>query len=150
MKNLQITSRIVCEDIRQEKTNKYILVGVISGDILVQELPGMIALSIYLEGVARESGSVRIRVSGPGEGQGVMGASFKLQDGNRVTLTFPTVGLALECEGTLKLEISEGDDEDWEPLVEKKVIKTEGLWTLAPIVSPPPSGQSPSDAQESS
>lgn len=46
---MKILSAIACEDIRQEKNNKHILIGVFGPDISVSEMPGTIVLRYFVQ-----------------------------------------------------------------------------------------------------
>jgi hypothetical protein len=147
--NLKVRNVVLCEDVRQEKSNKYILIGVFAGDINVSELPARLPLSLYFDGyvTAAGQGNIAIRVSGPGDGSAVINAKYASSDAGPVALSTPRMDVNMECEGIFKVEFSE-DNTNWKTMVEKKVRVESDLWTLAPILKPQPPAQSPTDAPE--
>jgi len=138
--HFNIINRIVCEEIRQEKSNKFILLGVFSGDILVEKFPADVPLSLFLEGKvdSQDEGVLHIRFSGPGDGSALMSVHYKPHESGLVALPTPRFTVTMEKPGTFKVELSE-DQKTWETVVEKEVILGHDLWALAPIVMQPPS-----------
>lgn len=151
MTEITIEAAILCEDIRQEKSNKFILIGVYVGDIYVTTLPAPAPIAIFISGEPTEdSGELWLRLSGPGEGKAKMKMAYKRSpESTNISIASPALEVLLEKEGTLVIERS-FDDENWAVLLERKVIQREGLWTLTPIASQPLSEQSQSDAPETS
>jgi hypothetical protein len=49
MSNFEVAGAIVCEDIRQEVTQKFILIGAFGGEINVVALPSVVVLALFLE-----------------------------------------------------------------------------------------------------
>jgi hypothetical protein len=151
MKNISIVSKILCEDIRQEKSNKHILIGVYGGNIVVPKTPANISLAVYIEAkmLKIKPSSVWLKFSGPGKGSGKIKLDY-IPGGGDENLIIPTpkVGVLLEKEGAFSIEISD-DDDTWEPLIEKTVIVNDGISTLNPTASQLPSEQSPPDAPAS-
>ena len=150
-KKFVLESRILCEDIRQEKSNKFILIGVYSGDILAKTFPAPTPLAIFVNGTPQQDdGEFWLRISGPGKGSGKVKLACKRASGStNVALATPGMELLLEKEGTLKIEWGE-DGENWNLLLERKVIQAEDLWALTTISPLPLSEQSPSAAPETS
>lgn len=142
---------ILCEDVRQEKSNKYILIGVYAGDILTESLPADLPLCIYIDGRIRTGGqhTLFLRLSGPGEGSGVIGVTLSSEEGGTVAVATPRIDVHMEHFGTFRVEVSD-DRETWVTLIEKQVSQESNLWTLSPIGKPPPSEQSRPDALGSS
>jgi hypothetical protein len=130
----EIRSRILCEEVRQEKNNKYILLGVFSGDIFVESLPADVPLALYFDGkvASKEMGDFYIRLSGPGEGKAIMSVKYKPSDeATNVAIVTPRVEVNLEKEGILKVETSD-DQEHWTLQLERTVKIGKDLWTLVP------------------
>ena len=150
MTGFKVESAILCEDIRQEKSNKFILIGVYSGPILVSQFPMSISLAVFVIGTPEEQeGLVTLRFSGPGEDTALLKMGYRRSDDNTfAALSTPVLQIALQQEGTLLIEIS-ADGESWEPLLSRDVSQADGLWSLTPIVSGQPSEQSPNDAPAS-
>ena len=147
-----IENAILCDEVRQEKSNKFILIGVYAGDIVVASLPAPVPISIYLDGITEgNEGSVWLRLTIPGGEKASMRLSFGgSPETDRLTLVTPALEIAMAQEGEFSVDISGDGEEPWHRLVSRKVIQAEGLWSLTPIVSQPPSEQSPPAAPESS
>jgi hypothetical protein len=150
---LAIKNAPLCEEIRQEKNNKFILLGVFSGDILVEKFPAHLGLSFYIEGTVTKVGqsSLWLRLSGPGEEDSALieAQISTTKPHEMATLALPRLDVHMRGEGTFSLSASE-DQKVWTPLIEKQVNQREGLWTLSSIEIVPPSEQSQPDAQEPS
>ena len=143
-RNIIIGNAVLCEDIRQERSNKFILIGVFSSDMLIEKLPCSVPLAFFLEAVVRKRGqtSLAIKLSGPGEGEFVLRAVLTTtRDNENVSMPLPRAEVLLECEGTFRLAVSE-DEANWTTVIEKKVTQQDGLWTLHPIALRQPSEQS--------
>ena len=135
LSGIVLGNRILCEDIRQEKSNKYILIGVYAGDILVNAIPANISLSFYLEFIGAKIGNnyLSLKISGPGEGQVIINLNYETEKNDTpITVVTPRMEVLLDCEGMIRVEIS-SDGEDWTSLIEKSVSQKDDLWTLAPI-----------------
>lgn len=145
--NLDLASAILCEDIRQEKSEKFFLIGVFSGDIFVANIPAELPLALYMPAVARTPGKseIQLRYSGPGKGKAIIIAEIASTAENEfVTIALPRLSVHLECEGTFKIDVS-ADGKRWKPIVRKKISLKEGLWRLAPSIAlQPPGERSPS------
>jgi hypothetical protein len=120
---IEINYSILCEDIRQELNNKFILLGVFSGDIKVSNIPAMIPLMFFVEMVISSIGShtLYLRLSGPGAHSAEITAAIQnLQVGGTSTLVGPKMEILFDQEGTFILEVSE-DQKTWHKLLSKKV-----------------------------
>src|SRR4051812_32332837 len=87
--NLRIRNAVLCEDVRQEKSNKFILIGVFPGDILVEDVPASVPLDVYIDAIALEPiGSIFLKLSGPGEGSAIIGINYhaSLEEGSTETV----------------------------------------------------------------
>ena len=150
--NIGIRNCILCEDIRQEKSEKFILAGVFSGDIYVEKMPANIPLAFFLLGNVRKPGETKLwlKLSGPGKGSAVIEASItSTVENEEATMVLPRMEILMESEGVFKLEAS-SNNKTWTTLSEKKVNQKTGLWSLNPTVVEQPSEQSQPDAPDSS
>lgn len=150
MKNATVNNCILCEEIRQEKNNKLILLGVYAKDILVSNIPATIPLAPYIEITIHkpEQTTISVRISGPGEGEAIMRVLFdtKKRD-DEVVILSPRFEVHIACEGMLNVDISD-DEKNWQPVLRRHVIQQDGLWSLNPPIVPQPlSEQSESDGQ---
>src|ERR1044071_3093409 len=68
----RIVNCVVCDEIRQEITNKFILIGVYVKDIVVPEFPTHTAISIWLQYRPDRIGDhdIFVRVNGPTDEEG--------------------------------------------------------------------------------
>ncbi len=112
----EILYAIVCEDIREEKTGKHMLVGVFSGDnIQVSHMPGNMAIACYMKVRILEAGTheLRVRIAGPGDQEAMLKArlDFPPEKGLAIIAT-PRVDLSVENDGTLRMDIS-SDEKTW-------------------------------------
>lgn len=150
--SFQVRNALLCEDVRQEKTEKFFLIGVFSGDIIISKVPARVAIALYMEGALERAGTtnIQIRFSGPGEGEGIVGAEFATStDGERVVIPIPRLELLFEEAGTFRVDISD-DDHTWVTVIEKKVVVTDRVLTPFAAETPQPSEQSPPDVPASS
>ena len=139
-----IRNCLLCDDIRQEKNNKLIILGVFSGDILIPKVPANISLAFFIDGFADVLGetSIWFKLSGPGEGHVIIEVSLDVtMAGQQIALSLPRADVTLECEGVLRFDAS-SDQKDWVNLMEKKVILSDEVWSLFPTVSERPFEQS--------
>lgn len=112
--NIDIVSLVVCDEIRKEDNGKAILIGVYSGDILVNELPIQIGISLW----------VHLNVSGPGEipfefrfvgiksAVSELSGNANIKGAGAAIISTPPIPVLLESEGELKIEMKYGDS-DW-------------------------------------
>jgi hypothetical protein len=130
----KISSRILCEEIRQEKSNKYVLLGVFAGDIFVEKFPATAPFAFYFEGHVEQAGDYPflVRVSGPGEGKAILSVRYTSHvDNGIVAIVTPRLEVTLESAGVFKIETSE-DEENWTTQIERSVKRGENLWSLVP------------------
>lgn len=60
--SVKVDYAILCDDIRQEKNGKLILIGIYSGDILLRDFPSNLLLSMLLHGKASADCSITIEI----------------------------------------------------------------------------------------
>jgi hypothetical protein len=132
--HFEIRSRILCEEVRQEKNNKYILLGVFGGDIFVDALPASVPFALYFDGkvASKEPGDFYIRMSGPGKGSAIMAVKYTPSvDNASVAIVTPRLEVTLDEVGILKIETSD-DEQNWVVQIERNVKIGENLWSLVP------------------
>lgn len=150
--SLSISTAIFCDDIRFEKSNKFILVGVTTGDLIVPRVPARVSVAVYLEAISRRSGEIKffIQYAGPGEGAGIINAQFNSgASDERIALPVLRSDVLMECEGAFRIAISE-DGDNWVTLFEKQIQVGDVSDAGISIEQPPPPEQSPSDAPQTS
>lgn len=121
---LKVTNAILCDDIRKEQgTNKAILIGVYSGDLVLPTIPADVQLAVYLELVAPAGAYVvEIKFSGPQKGHAIMKATLETARDGIGTIASPRVGINMAQEGVFRIDarVNEGR---WTNLISKRVIQ---------------------------
>jgi hypothetical protein len=137
--SIRIESVVFCDDVRKEITNKDVLIGVYSGDIVVSSLPCVINTAIWIEIVGDTVGPFELELRltltdkppAPITLQGIMnqagGASTALNG----------LQLHVEKESELGLEIQEGTN--WRSLRRKKILQGNVISPFPPLKSSLPS-----------
>lgn len=147
-----IKTVLFCEEVRQEKSNKYIILGVFNGLIIVNHLPATVPIALYLEYFPVPLGkfTIGLRISGPGKGSFEMAIEANVHDASRpLVLPTPRFEVTLECEGDLLVEVKfEGGEYQKAGSAGVKLDQTI-IRHPFPIVAEPRSEQSQSDAPES-
>lgn len=122
MKPFEVQAVVLCDDIRQEISGKYVLVGVYGADIVVPGFPTQLFLSWWMmispKIVGSLKGSVRILHSGGATlTQGEV--NFEVKDLQNFTSTLTGVPVQFQNEGQLQLQLNfEGK---WETIHELEV-----------------------------
>lgn len=134
--NIKITSAILCEEVRVEKNNKYMILGVYAADILVSDIPAQTPLCFYVEFKSpQQEGDMFFRFSGPGKGVAKLKVHYKksgVAGADSVAIAAPRMEVVLEQEGVFKLDWSE-DGKSWKSLLSRRVIKSPDAINLSPI-----------------
>ena len=116
---------VLCEDIRQEKNNKHILIGVYSGDLIFTSFPAEVRLTFYIEYLPAATGHYDI--------------NFRLRVGKKKILSFivkaevddplsigvlpiPIMMYNFKEETILLLEVSVNES-NWKQLITKKITQ---------------------------
>ncbi len=148
MSDLICRSVVLCDEVRQEKSEKYLLVGVYPGGVHFGKLPGQVNLSLFLSLFLPSTGEHELEIhveAGPNIHKLTMG--LVINDASECvgipTPPFP-IAVAEPTELIVKLKLDQS-----EPLeVARYPIKENpNAWTLFPTEPPPPSEQSESDVQ---
>lgn len=147
----KIRTFLFAEDIRQEKSNKYIVAGIFNSVVMVSDLPARIPVAFYMEFFPVPEGplDISIKISGPGEDSVVINVKAEIHDPSRpLVVPSPRLEIALECEGTLIVEIQFDDGEYQE--ADRVQIKRDPTIVpeFYPIAEMPPVEQSRSDDQQ--
>lgn len=147
---IDIRSRVLCQDIRQEKNGKLILIGVYPGDIMFANFPANNYFSFYIEadsiGVAK--GNLHVRVNVNNEEAVRMEIGLQVEPGGRIVIPSPPLHLKFPEAGVLEFEMSD-DEESWQTLI-KRDFHQGDIQELTAISSEPPSEQSERGAPDSS
>jgi hypothetical protein len=110
--SINIVHAIACDDIRQETTGKFILIGVYSGNLGLPFFPSQIALGFWMLARPSKEGDyhVQFRVEVPGETQGISGTMLvHVREKEDTALVMPPMPIPLESPGEIVLQYREGD-----------------------------------------
>lgn len=119
----QITSLVICEDIRREITNKDLIIGAYGGDIVVPSFPAWVSVSMWIElSIPRlKDSSLRLRVSLVGKPPLEIGATLSASD--TPTAVWPVVGLQLEVTEESILLVEQFTAGNWSIVKTKKILQ---------------------------
>lgn len=133
---MKIRSVILCDDIRQEKNNKHILIGVYGPSIRIAEIPGAIPLAYFVQ-IEASKYNVGDEVSFEVEVRAVYsdnrknnflkgGAKVTLIDDVIATLAIPILPAVFEDECEISLRIKE-KGKRWVSVISTKVVHDPSL-----------------------
>lgn len=139
----KVKTFLVAEDVRQEKTNKYMVVGIFSGLIKVKEIPAKIPLAFFMEFFPVPLGSLAIwlRMTLPGGGKAELHVLANVKDNTRpLVIPSPRIEANIEQEGELKIEVK-FDDGDYFPVESVQILHDPDLvpYPFTGLVEPSPS-----------
>ncbi|MCC0013847.1 MAG: hypothetical protein H6881_08220 [Rhodobiaceae bacterium] len=122
----KVESIILCEDVRKEITNKEILIGVYSGNIVVKSYPTMLRLNLWVELLPDSIGerSLHLKVDTP-SGNPPIEIDFKMDVNDQITpgaVTIPKLAMNIERDGEIVISFKENDGE-WAVVKRKKVMR---------------------------
>jgi hypothetical protein len=144
MSALQFSSVLVCDDIRKEVSNKDILIGVYSGDIVVPSFPVWLPISFWIEVSANEAGKseAQFRLTVVDHTPPIMlKAGLQVDKPGSTAIIIAGLQLLFEKEGDLILEVKP-DGGDWTVLKSKKIMQGElpaSASSFPTLTSRPPS-----------
>jgi hypothetical protein len=112
LSSINILHAIACDDIRQEVTGKYILIGVYSGKLAVQFFPASVVLGFFVLARPTNKGDydVELRIVGP-EGKEMTSGHMMVhvQDIGDTALAIPPTPIHLTSPCQIILQYREGD-----------------------------------------
>ena len=117
---------VLCDDIRQEQNSKYILVGVYNNSIIVAAFPTEIALSWWIQVLPEKVGKFAIDLQIVKDGAAILARGefgFDVTAPDWSIIALPRIGLQLQSEGKLKMQLKTKDTSDWET-VQEFTVKT--------------------------
>ncbi len=123
MSLVEIGAVIICDDVRKENTNKDILIGVYSGDIILPSFPSELALAIWIELIPKQIGEheLEFRLSLAGQQLATFMLKATVPKLGSSSTAIPGFRLGVAGETELLLEIREGHD--WRVLKRKKIVQ---------------------------
>lgn len=118
-----ITTIIVCDDVRKEITNKDILIGVYTGDIVVQDFPAWVRLSVWIEMLPSATGEhhMTFRVGMTDRTLSELMLRLQIREIASMGISLPNTAHLIEKETEFVVELKEGTE--WRSLKRKKIIK---------------------------
>jgi hypothetical protein len=127
---------IICDDVRHENNGKQILIGVYGSNIVVQSIPFMLNLSIWLEYNAPKRGEDHVHIRFLFESKPVSGVEIRINvlDPGLMTIATPQLPVHGASEGWLSVELS-SDGKKWGEIKRKRVQA--GSSPAAPPLSHP-------------
>lgn len=118
---------VLCDDIRPERdTNKHILIGVFSGDLVVPEFPATLAPALYVEYWAQRKGKFEFSISYSWQGKNIVPIRGRLEtlEEGVVVLVLPQAVMEVSEPTRLEVSMTVGTDAPI-ALVSKKVISVD-------------------------
>ena len=125
MNDFQINSVIFCEDIRREITQKDILIGVFSSDIIVHALPARISLAFWIEITPRKPDGIEIffRLDAPGS-ESPLEMTLAVENTpnqDSIAIYTPPLLCLIEKAGLITLSVKSGQDGQYKVVKSRKV-----------------------------
>jgi hypothetical protein len=112
----RVASVVVCDDIRVEQNNKFILIGVYTGNIVVGGFPAEIGLCWWIQFFVEELGRFDLEiqlVKDDGATLLRLGAGLELTEREWGVMSTPKLPLQIQRDGSFKLQMKKKDDSDW-------------------------------------
>jgi hypothetical protein len=151
MRAEDFSSVVLCEDVRHEVTDKLIMIGVFSGDIIVPAFPVTIQLSAWAELRSAPIGTtvVNLRIGLTDKPWVIASITLENQvDARPISFVVPPLQVFIEKDCEFILQVQNG--EEYEDLRRKKIYlgAVPQAFTVSNVAQPP-SSQSPPDAPAS-
>src|SRR6266487_6946441 len=136
-----IQSVVICDDVRREQNGKDLLIGVYSGDILVQAFPFTLPLSMWMEYAPPKPGlnDIFIRLHYGQQPPSIVKAAVEVIDSSTVGL--PLSGFIIQGDKPDDLVVEYSADGTTFTVVKRKPVKQAppGLTALTSVLPAPPS-----------
>ena len=126
MPSIDISSVVLCDDVRQETNGKLILIGVYIHSVLVADFPAKLILTMWVEIKPNETGKfpAKFRVIKDDESVLLRGETkITIDNLDPTTALFPRLPLEFQRDGVYFFQWKFGDDE-WQTVKEFIVQKT--------------------------
>lgn len=116
-------SVLVCDDVRRDTSNKDILIGVYSADIIVSQTPAWLTIALYVEYLPSELGEQKLTLRFGMVGAGLLGADIGINvtEVNPVALPIGGIQMLVQGETDFVIEASLDDKKTWQELKRKKI-----------------------------
>lgn len=112
----EVETVVVCDDIRQEKNGKWLLIGVYGSDILVPAFPADFRLAIWILADPKEVGpsQVKLRIVGPHDSTMVEGElEYDIRQMSPTILAMAGLPVQVQSEGLIKVEMLAKKATEW-------------------------------------
>ena len=115
---------LVCDDVRREESGKDILVGVYSGELLLDSLPATLLISLFIEIAPGKTGIQKLRLRTLFDEACVYDATATLNVTDVTPFSFGTPKMQIPCarEGEIVFQAAFGEDEEWSTIQRKRVV----------------------------
>lgn len=116
MKSLKFSNALLCDYVAQGHANKHVLVNVISGDVIVGEMPAELSFGLFLEMIAQDgqgpdsklelvlNGELLFAAQGIARAPG--GAVASYEEGKHAVLALSHFAFAIEKDALLEVYVS--------------------------------------------
>jgi hypothetical protein len=114
---------LVCDDIRRDTSNKDIIIGVYSADIVMSSVPHWMTIAFYLEYLPSETGEQLVELRFGLTHMGLVAVNIKIDAFDLAPVSMPVTGLQMliDREGELLIEASFDSKKTWQELKRKKI-----------------------------
>lgn len=136
MTPVEIVTVLICDDVRKEVTNKDILIGVYTADIVIPVFPAWINLAVWMEAIPKQTGDHKMvfRLGTSNRPRAELHMLLRVNDlKGPMGMALPGMQHLIEEETEFVLELQEGTE--WRVLKRKKIIKGE---VRLPVLHPTP------------
>jgi hypothetical protein len=114
---------LVCDDVRKEMSGKDTLVGVYSGDLVVETLPATLMIALYIGFTPSQTGLQQLRVRALFDETCVFEATATLNVEVNAAFCFGTPKMLIPCggEGEIVFQAAIKDTGEWTDIQRKQV-----------------------------
>src|ERR1700732_5037144 len=112
----KVSAVVLCEDIRVEQNNKYILIGVYGGTIVVQNFPAEFQVCWWIQILANQVGKFEFDIQLIKDEKDTLlriKVEFEISTNGWAAMSLPKVPLQLHAPGKLQLQMKTKSEPDW-------------------------------------
>jgi hypothetical protein len=117
----KVVSAVLCDDIRIEKNDKFLLIGVYAGTVIVPGIPADLNVCWWIQIVPEEVGKIETDIQVIKDDGSILlraRAAFEVHQKEWSALPIPKTPLRLQSEGNFKLQMKLKTDTDWTTIYE--------------------------------
>lgn len=129
---------VMCDDVRVETGNKFILIGVYNGAIIVPGFPAEIQVSWWLQVFPEKAGALEVDIRVVKDDSDTLVralAGFQFASVDFSGMVVPKTPLHLQGTGHLKLQMRLKEDSDWTTMYEFDVREGAALRATEQVVT---------------